>query len=411
MTIVKSGFRVSRRRFLAGTAVAAAAGIGGFPAILKAQPKTIKVGILHPVTGPLAPSGQQCRLGAKLAIDTINANGGIASMGGAKLEPIYADAQSKPDVGAAEVEKLNEAGAAAIVGPFASGIALATTQAAAKHGIPHIVDVGVVDQVVTRGLTNTFRFGPGLGKIVDTAIENLVALNNQAGKPAKTVMIVHEESAFGAGMAKTLNEKLPGMGFEILETISHANPTRDFNNIVLKIKGRNPDLLIPSNYYNEFVLLARTLRQQKVRPKAIYSVLGGAASQYRFVQEFPDAAEYIMDCNHWFDPRNPVALELKKKVEAEKAFFSYEVFLNHECVRLLADALERAASADRGAITQALAASGWGNHFMPYGPTKFVNGQNTGAAPVNTQILNRDIKVIFPKDFANAKPVFPAPKA
>ncbi len=48
---------------------------------------------------------------------------------------------------------------------------------------------------------------------------------------------------------------------------------------------------------------------------------------------------------------------------------------------------------------------------MPYGPTKFVNGQNEGAAPVNTQILQKDIKVIFPKDFANAKPVFPAPKA
>lgn len=407
MTIRK--IPVSRRHFLAGTA-ATAAGIVGFPAVLKAQPRTIKVGILHPVTGALAPSGQQCRLGAKLAIDTINANGGIASMGGAKIEPIYADAQSQAAVGAAEVEKLNEAGVSAIVGPFASGIALTTTQAAAKHNIPHVVDVGVVDQVVTRGLTNTFRFGPGLSKIVDSAVENLVALNNQAGKPVKTVMIVHEESAFGAGMAKTLNDVLPGKGFEVLETIAHANPTRDFNNIALKVKSRNPDVLIPSNYYNEFVLLARTLRQQKIRPKAIYSILGGAASQYRFVEEFPDAAEFIMDCNHWFDPRNPVALELKKKVEAEKAYFSYEVFLNHECVRLLADALERAASTDRAAINHALASSGWSNHFMPYGPTKFVNGQNEGAVPVNTQILQKDIKVIFPKDFANAKPVFPAPK-
>lgn len=410
MTEQTSRFRVSRRHFLAGTAVAAAAGVSGFPAIVRAQGKTVKVGILHPVTGPFAPSGQQCRLGARLAIDTINANGGIAALGGAKIEPIYADAQSKPDVGAAEVEKLNEAGVSAIIGPFASGIALATTQAAAKHDIPHIVDVGVVDQVVTRGLKNTFRFGPGLSKIVDTAIENLVALNAQAGKPAKTVMIVHEESAFGAGMAKTLNERLPGQGFEVVETIAHANPTRDFNNIALKVKARNPDILIPSNYYNEFVLLARTLRQQKIRPKAIYAILGGAASQYRFVKEFPEAAEYIMDCNHWFDPRNPVALELKKKVEAEKAFFSYEVFLNYECVRLLADALERAASTDRAAITHALEVSGWSNTFMPYGPTKFVNGQNVGAAPVNTQVLDKDIKVIFPKAFANAKPVFPAPK-
>lgn len=411
MTDKKSTSGLSRRHVLAGAGTATAIGVMGFPAIVRAQRAPIKVGILHPVTGPLAPSGQQCRAGAMMAIETINANGGIAALGGAKLEAVLADAQSKPDVGAAEVEKLNEAGVAAIIGPFASGIALATTQAAAKHNIPHIVDVGVVDQVVTRGLTNTFRFGPGLSKIVDSAIENLVALNDQSGKPVKTVMIVHEESAFGAGMAKTLNEKLPGRGFEILETIAHANPTLNFDTIALKVKGRNPDLLIPSNYYNEFVLLARTLRQQRVRPKAIYAILGGAASQYRFVKEFPDAAEFIMDCNHWFDPRNPVALELKKAVEAKSLSFSYEVFLNHECVRLLADALERAGSADRAAVTQALAASRWSNHFMPYGPTQFVNGQNTGASPVNTQILQKDIKVIFPKDFANAKPVFPAPKA
>jgi branched-chain amino acid transport system substrate-binding protein len=48
---------------------------------------------------------------------------------------------------------------------------------------------------------------------------------------------------------------------------------------------------------------------------------------------------------------------------------------------------------------------------MPYGPTKFVNGQNQGAAPVNTQVINNDIQVIFPAEFASAKPVFPMPRA
>lgn len=400
---------VSRRHVIAGAGGLAVAGTVGFPAILRAQSAPIKVGVLHPVTGPLAYSGNQARAGALMAIETINANGGIRAMGGAKIEPVLGDAQSKPDVGAAEVERMNQAGVAAIVGPFASGIALATTQAAAKYNIPHIVDVGVVDQVVTRGLTNVFRFGPGLSKVVDSAIDNLVAINEAAGKPAKTVMIVHEESAFGTGMAKTLNERLPGKGFQIVETISHANPTRDFNNIVLKIKAAKPDLVIPSNYYDEFVLFSRTMTQQKVRPKGIYAILGGAASNFRFLKEFPDAAQYIMDCNHWVDPRNPVARDLKKKVEERNLFFTYELFLNHECVRLLADALERAASADRGLLNQSLAASGFGNHFMPYGPTRFVNGQNTGAAPVNTQIVGKDIKLIFPREFADAKPVFPIP--
>jgi branched-chain amino acid transport system substrate-binding protein len=52
------------------------------------------------------------------------------------------------------------------------------------------------------------------------------------------------------------------------------------------------------------------MQQQRVRPKGIYSVLGGAASSYKFVKEFPEAAQYIMDCNHWFDPKNPKALAL-----------------------------------------------------------------------------------------------------
>jgi branched-chain amino acid transport system substrate-binding protein len=157
------------------------------------------------------------------------------------------------------------------------------------------------------------------------------------------------------------------------------------------------------------VLLARTMQQQRIRPKGIYSVLGGAASSYKFVKEFPEAAEYIMDCNHWFDPKNPKALALKKKVEAKNQFYTYEVYMNYSCVLLLADALERAASADRAKIIAALESSTFSGHVMPYGPTKFVNGQNQGAAPVNTQVLKKDIEVIFPARYASAKAVFPMP--
>lgn len=399
-----------RRRTLLATA-ATGAGLLAAPAVLRAQPAAVKIGLLHPVTGFLAFSGQQCREGALLAIESINAGGGIRALGGAKLEPVLGDAQSKPEIGAAEVEKMNEAGVAAIVGAYASAISLATTQSAARYGIPHIVDVGVSDQIVGRGLTNTFRFCPGYGVITEIAIANLVALNEAAGKPARTVMIVHEESLFGTGTAQLLQKELPARGFEVLEVVKHANPTRDFTNIVLKMKSLAPDLVIPANYYNEYVLLARTMRQQGVRPKGIYSVLGGAASSFKFVAEFPEDAAYIMDCNHWYDPRKPAALELRRKVEAKGLYYTYEVFLAHEAVRLLADALERAGSASRERIVEALATSSWDGHFMPYGPTRFVNGQNQGARPVNTQVLGRTIEVIFPREFATAEPVFPMPRA
>ena len=118
-----------------------------------------------------------------------------------------------------------------------------------------------------------------------------------------------------------------------------------------------------------------------------------------------------MDCNHWFDPKNPKALDLKKRVEANGEFYTYEVYMNYSCVLLLADAIERAASMDRAKITEALASSTFSGHLMPYGPTKFVDGQNQGAAPVNTQVLGNDIQVILPFQFASAKPVFPMPPA
>ena len=74
-------------------------------------------------------------------------------------------------------------------------------------------------------------------------------------------------------------------------------------------------------------------------------------------------------------------------------------------------AISRAASADRAKIISALESSTFSGHVMPYGPTKFVNGQNQGAAPVNTQVLGNDIQVILPPQFASAKAVFPMPKA
>jgi branched-chain amino acid transport system substrate-binding protein len=402
----------SRRQFLASSAVGAAsfaAGSLAMPTMLRAADAPVKIGVLHPVTGALSYSGQQGRLGATLAIEEINAAGGIKSLGGAKIDPVLGDAQSTPDGGTAEVEKMNSAGVSCIVGGYASNICLATTQAAARYELPYVVDVGVADTIVNRGLKNTFRFGPGFGVIAKTALNNLIAINDGAGKPAKTVVIVHEDSLFGSGLAKLLNAQLPGKGFQVLETIPHPTPTRDFNTIVLKIKAQNPDLVIPANYYNEYVLLARTMLQQHVRPKAIYSVLGGAASSYKFVKEFPDAAKYIMDCNHWFNPLSDKAQALKKSVEAKGQFFTYEVYLNYSCVGLIADALERSASAERPKIIAALESSTWSGHIMPYGPTKFVNGQNEGAEPCNTQVQGNDIKVILPAKFANAKPIFPMP--
>jgi branched-chain amino acid transport system substrate-binding protein len=397
---------LSRRSILqAGAATA----VLGAPGLLLAQPKPIKVGLLHPVSGALAYSGGQSRMGGVMAIDEINAAGGIKSMGGAKLEAMLGDSQSRPEVGVSEVERMQQDGVSAYVGCFASGIALPATQAAAKYNTPFLIDVGVSDAIVSRGLKNVFRLAPGNGKCVDDAFAGLSEVNKAAGSPAKTAVIVHEDSEFGTSTAKLLSAKLSSIGLEVKEVLPHATPTRDFTNLVLRIKAIKPDIVIMSNYQNEYVLIARTIYQQKVDLAGMFSVLGGGFN-YKLVKEQPDVAQYMMDFNHWYNPRNPKSLEMRKAVEAKGGLFTFEVYCTYNSVKLYASALEQAKSADKAAVIAALEASTWSDHFMPYGPTKFVNGQNTGGRAALLQASKTDIDVVWPNEFAALKATFPRPK-
>ncbi len=160
-----------------------------------------------------------------------------------------------------------------------------------------------------RGLKNTFRFAPGFGIVSTQALDNLVKLNDAAGKPIKTVMLVHEDGLFGSGLAQLLQAELPKRGFEVMETICAPDAgARHVQHRAAHPGARTRTCVIPSSYYGEFVLLARTMQQQRIRPKGIYAVLNGAASNFRFVQGIPARRpQYVMDANHWSDPRNAKA--------------------------------------------------------------------------------------------------------
>ena len=398
--------RISRRTVVKA---AAASTMLGAPGLLLAQARPVKVGLIHPVSGALAYSGGQGRMGCQMAIDEINAAGGIKALGGTRLEATLGDSQSRPEVGVAEVERLHQEGVAAYVGCFASAIALPATQAAAKYNTPFMIDVGVSDAIVSRGLKNVFRLAPGNGKCVDDAFAGLAEVNKAAGGVAKSVVLVHEDSEFGTSTARLLSGKISGVGLEVKEVLKHATPTRDFSNLVLRVKSLKPDLVIISNYQNEYVLLARTMHQQRVDVAGMFSVLGGGFN-YRLVKEQPDVAQYMMDFNHWYNPRNPKAQEMRRQIEAKGGLFTFEVYCGYNAVKCYADAVERAKSADKEKVIAALETSTWSDHFMPYGPTKFVNGQNQGGRAVLLQATKTDIDVVWPNEFAGAKPVFPKPR-
>jgi branched-chain amino acid transport system substrate-binding protein len=344
-----------------------------------------------------------------MAVTDVNAAGGIKSMGGAKIEALLGDAQLKPELAASLVDQFAEAGAAGFTGAFSSSLGLAATQAAAKYSLPFSIDSGVADNLTTRGLSNTFRLFPPATVCVEGAVAELDGVNKAAGLPVQSAVLVHENSEFGTNTANVLKEKLPGIGIKVMEVMAHATPTRDFSNIVLRIKEQKPDLVIISNYINEYVLLIRTLVQQRVPLVAMFSVLGGGFG-LKFAKEQPEISENVMDFNHWYNPRKPESMTFRKRVEDTGNVFTWEILFGYYAVRLLTDAFERAGTADKAKVVPALAASTYYPDMLPYAPTRFVNGQNQGAQASGLQIQKGDIKVIWPADFADGKPIFQKPK-
>jgi branched-chain amino acid transport system substrate-binding protein len=127
------------------------------------------------------------------------------------------------------------------------------------------------------------------------------------------------------------------------------------------------------------------------------------------VRENQEAAQFIIDTNHWYDPRKPASQALAKKVADAKLDLTYDIMIAYAAMQLASQAIEKAGSADRAKVLQTLSTETFGDTVMPYGPIKFVNGDNTGSQLVNLQVRGDKIEVIFPKDYATIEPVFPFP--
>jgi branched-chain amino acid transport system substrate-binding protein len=104
-----------------------------------------------------------------------------------------------------------------------------------------------------------------------------------------------------------------------------------------------------------------------------------------------------MDCNHWFNPKSDVALAAQGGGEAKGLIYTYEVFLAYNAVAFLVDAIERAGSTDKDAVNAALAASEMGHvTTCPMARRRWSTARTKAAQPVNTQVQNGEIEVIYP---------------
>lgn len=363
----------------------------------------IKIGSVHPLTGSYAYEAQAIVNAQQLAIDEINAAGGIASMGGAKLELEVGDSQAGADTGASETERLISEGCSIITGTFQSGVTLTCMQKAEQNQVPFLVTVSNNVAMFENGFEYCFRIQPNADVFAHDFIEYITEIKTD---DIKTAVLIHEDSLTGTDSGDIIAENMGSTGIELLDRITYSASTATLSTEVTKIADLQPDLLITIGYFADTSLLVKELNERGVELKMVCGVANGGISDTKFIEDFGDTVENYLDLNYRFNPNSEKTEELLTSYKEKYGDdMSVHAVWGYESIYVIADALERAGSSDSEALKKALHETNIEDHVLAQaGPITFdEKGENVNAAGVLVQIQNGKHVVVYPREFAEAE--------
>ncbi|RLC84767.1 MAG: ABC transporter substrate-binding protein [Chloroflexi bacterium] len=366
---------------------------------------TIKVGALHPVSGDSAATGKAMRQALTFAIDEVNAQGGIQSLGGAKIELVYGDTQTKPDVGVSEVERLIEQeGVVMVVGCYNSSVTKPTTQAAERLKTPFLVDIACADEITERGFKWVFRICPKSSWYARDQVDFLKYLEEATGYKIEKVALLHEDTDWGMSVADGQKKYLEEAGYEMVIDVAYPASAADLSTQVSKVKAADPDVVLTCTYLNDAVLIAKEREKQGLTHIPFVDAAGGTIVS-GFIDRLGATAEGLFSVlefsKHAPGPPSEVNERYHEKYGEDLTGNSAHSYVAGWVV---ADALERAGSTDKEAIRDALAKTHLehGSHMIL--PAKVLefdeNGQNPNARMYIVQVQNGELMPVWPPDYA-----------
>jgi len=317
----------------------------------------IIIGNLLPLSGTAASLGLIGQQARDMAVEEINEAGGIKSMGGAQLKMIYADSKGDSAEGVTQTEKLiTENNVQLITGCYQSGVAMASTEVAERYGVPYFVPVPSDDQITARGMKYIFRLAEKTSWRNRDQVAFIKSLAEQTGTDVKTWAIVYESSSWGQGALTALQKYIPEAGMEIVLEEPYNTGTTDLTPVVLKVKEKNPDVVLMVAYVSEAALMTNGFIEQGVMPKAYIATSGGFADPTYF-DLTGDNCEYFFDISTWEpDVNRPFSAETNEKFKEKYGYgMNAEAVKAYSAMYIIADALERAGTTDADAICDALA--------------------------------------------------------
>lgn len=309
----------------------------------------IKVGANFELTGGVANYGTATYEGLQLAIDEVNAAGGV---GGKKLNVIKADSKSEPSEAANAATKLVTSDKVVVlVGPATTGSVLAEIQVATENKVPIIAPCATSPKVtVDNGKVQPYVYRTCFIDPQQSAVMSQFAAQNLKAKTA--VVYTDSSSDYSKSLGAIFKEKFEAAGGKVLMQEAFLAKDQDFKATLTKLKTAGADVMYVPAYYEEVGKIVKQARELGIN----CAILGTDGWDDPKVGEIAgkDALNNTYFCTHYSDKD----AEVKPFIDAYNKKYKHapNVFaaLGYDAGKILADAIKRAGKADSAAIAKAL---------------------------------------------------------
>jgi branched-chain amino acid transport system substrate-binding protein len=225
-------------------------GWSGFAPGVSAQQAEVKVALVAPISGAMARAGQLMQVGAQLAIEDINAQGGIKALGGAKMRLVIEDAGNTVETAKNAAQRLvaNQPDVVAGTGAWSSSLTLAITEVSERAGLPWLT-LSYADQITDRGFKYVVQTVPVASVLAGSSIPTVLEMAQKAtGKKPEKVAIISDSTAASQAFVKPLRDGgFQKLGVSIVVDEVYTSPLTDATTMVQKLRATKPDFLL---YYS-----------------------------------------------------------------------------------------------------------------------------------------------------------------
>jgi branched-chain amino acid transport system substrate-binding protein len=365
---------------------------------------TVKIGVILPLTGSQAAFGEALKNGYFIALDEINAKGGVL---GKKVELDIYDDQSKPDQAVQGVSKLvDQDRMTLLLGSYSSESTMAMIPVVTQRQVPLIIPIAVADNLLDSKSPWIFRVG---ASTTDYARATAAFLKDN-GAP-KTMAIVYENTNFGQSSMKAMTAVAQAGGIKLVAVEPYEAKSPDYRAVLQRVKQANPEVIYFCSYLLDATTLMRQSQEIDLNPRYFTSAGTGFA-----IAEFPTSkgagknAEYTFTVMQWL----PAARWAGSKEFDTEYFRRYNAHPTHHPMAAYATLLVAArAINDTKSLNSAKVRDSIRNVNLPmtsFGPIKFdASGQNQHPLMI-TQVQGGQFRIVYPTDAAETRPVIPAPQ-